>query len=30
MSGLNISYIEKCDDRNEKLIEQLPDIIIFE
>ena len=26
MSGLSISYIEKCDGRNEELIERLPEL----
>lgn len=26
MSGLSISYIEKCDGRNEKLIDKLPEL----
>lgn len=29
MSGLSISYIEKCDDRNEKLIERLPEMDVI-
>lgn len=31
MSGLNISYIDKCDDRNEELIEKLEemDVVLF-
>ncbi len=29
MSGLNISYIEKCDDRNEKLIEKLSEMDVI-
>lgn len=29
MSGLSISYIEKCDDRNEELIEKLPEMDVI-
>ncbi len=29
MSGLSISYIEKCDGRNEKLIEKLPEMDVI-
>ena len=29
MSGLSISYIEKCDDRNEKLIEKLSEMDVI-
>ena len=29
MSGLSISYIEICDDRNEKLIEKLPEMDVI-
>lgn len=29
MSGLSISYIEKCDDRNEELIERLPEMDVI-
>lgn len=29
MSGLSVSYIEKCDDRNEELIEKLPEMDVI-
>lgn len=29
MSGLSISYIEKCDDRNEELIEKIPEMDVI-
>lgn len=29
MSGLSISYIDKCDGRNEKLIEKLPEMDVI-
>lgn len=29
MSGLSVSYIEKCDDRNEQLIEKLPEMDVI-
>lgn len=29
MSGLSVSYIEKCDDRNEELLEKLPEMDVI-